>query len=185
MFPSVADYICIFQKTGAEINPLILGTDYRLSNNFLDRKRICETKKLSEDDNGQYIHRDDWISTKGAYSCYLYDMQNNRILDKQGNPVKLHAKSMCDYYHNNHVHDRTTRYEANPIIKPFLQLKAQTRIDFSTLLLFPFLYMALLYFLTSTTTFMEYTQELLLNTFTLLVVIPFTAVAIWLNKIEI
>lgn len=184
MFPPVADYLCIFQKSGAEINPLILGTNYRLSNNFLDRKRICETRKLAEDDRGQYIHRDDWIDAKSPFSCYLYDGQNNRILDKNGAPVKLHSKSMCDYYHNNHIHDRTTRFEYNPVQKPFLALKATQRITFASLLLVPFLYLALIYFFTDSSSLASYSYQLF-NSFTFLVVAPLTALAIWLNKIEI
>lgn len=182
MLPSVDDYVCIFERKGVEIHPMMLGTQYRMSRSYLERKRLCEGRKLSEDDRGQYIRRNDWIDPKQPFVCSLLDMQGNAIFDEKGVPVHLNSKSMCDYYHNNPVHNRTTRFGPRDSPKPFLRLESPPRLSFAPLLAVPFLYLLIMYIALGGPTFAEFSYELL-NTFTLLFVLPLTAAAIWLNQI--
>lgn len=183
MLPSVDDYVCIFEKKGVEINPLMLGTQYHMSRSYLERKRLCESRKLSEDDRGQYIRRNDWIDPKQSFVCRLLDIQGNTIFDEKGVPVHLNSKSMCDYYHNNPVHNRTTLYGLQEQSKPFRRLDSPPRISFAPLLAIPFIYLLVMYIALGGPSLTEFTYELL-NTFTFLVVLPLTAAAIWLNQIE-
>lgn len=95
------DYMCVFENAGYEIPPEYLGMLYTMSENFNERKQICETTTRDAGaEPGLYIKRNDWIDPTKEFVCGIFNLSGVRQMTETGDKRQFPSKNLCDMYNN-------------------------------------------------------------------------------------
>jgi hypothetical protein len=93
------DYMCVFENASYEIPPEYFGMLYTMSENFNERKNMCETTtREAGAEAGIYIKRTDWLNPTKDVVCGIFDLDNKRMLNDKGDKRQFPSKTLCDMY---------------------------------------------------------------------------------------
>ena len=93
------DYMCAFENASYEIPPEYFGMLYTMSENFNERKNMCETSTRDAGaEAGIYIKRTDWLDPTKDAVCGIFDLNNKRLQTEKGDKRQFPSKTLCDMY---------------------------------------------------------------------------------------